>query len=157
MKSTYLPFNATGNGFGKIAQGYVDGAQSQVRFRIVDGETADEASAGTKDSYLASTWKLAKFGDAHVSGAIEAWVDGDATAIPSSDRSLGKSVSGSATPQPNDIKNPKNLTIKLHYYRPDGRLSGIRAWNPTRGKAGICGAWYAESTSGMTIPGIHLP
>ena len=30
MKSTYLPFNATGNGFGKIAQGYVDGAQSQV-------------------------------------------------------------------------------------------------------------------------------
>ena len=53
----------------------------------------------------ASVWKLAKFGDAHVSGAIEAWVDG-AQPDTASDRSSEK-ASPSATPQPNDIKNPK--------------------------------------------------
>ena len=149
MKSTYLPFNATGNGFGKIAQGYVDGAQSQVRFRIVDGETADEASAGTKDSYLASTWKLDKFANAYVDGAIEAWVDGNQPQTVS-DRSPEK-ASPAATPQPNDIKNPKTLTVKLHYYRADGRYQDYDMESDTW-KGWDLWSWYKESTSGMATP-----
>ncbi|MFQ7946246.1 MAG: hypothetical protein ACLRG3_00870 [Bifidobacterium adolescentis] len=86
-----------------------------------------------------------------MSGAIEAWVDGNAARRPSPTDPPEK-ASPAATPQPNDIKNPKTLTVKLHYYRVDGRLPGLRAWSPTPGKAGICGAWYAESTSGMAIP-----
>ena len=90
-------------------------------------------------------WKLAKFGDAHVSGAIEAWVDG-AQPDTASDRSSEK-ASPSAAPQPNDIKNPKNLTIKLHYYRPDGNYQEYSmesdAW-----KGWDLWSWYAESTSG---------
>ncbi len=107
------------NGFGKIAQGYVDGAQSQVRFRIVDGETADPASAGTEDGCLARTWKLDKFANAYVDGAIEAWVDGNQPQTVS-DRSPEK-ASPAATPQPNDIENPKTLTVKLHLYRANSR------------------------------------
>ena len=127
MKSTYLPFNATGNGFGKIAQGYVDGAQSQVRFRIVDGETADEASAGTKDSYLASTWKLDKFANAYVDGAIEAWVDGNQPQTVS-DRSPEK-ASPAATPQPygepvyQEPENPDRQTALLPCRR---QIPGLR-------------------------------
>lgn len=149
MKSTYLPFDATGNGFGKIAQGYVDGTQSQVRFRIVDGETADEASAGTKDSYLASTWKLDKFADAYVDGAIEAWVDGNQPQTVS-DRSPEK-ASPAATPQPNDIKNPKTLTVKLHYYRADGRYQDYDMESDTW-KGWDLWSWYKESTSGVATP-----
>lgn len=148
-KSTYLPFDATGNGFGKIAQGYVDGTQSQVRFRIVDGETADEASAGTKDSYLASTWKLDKFADAYVDGAIEAWVDGNQPQTVS-DRSPEK-ASPAATPQPNDIKNPKTLTVKLHYYRADGRYQDYDMESDTW-KGWDLWSWYKESTSGVATP-----
>lgn len=149
MKSTYLPFDATGNGFGKIAQGYVDGTQSQVRFRIVDGETADEASAGTKDSYLASTWKLDKFANAYVDGAIEAWVDGNQPQTVS-DRSPEK-ASPAATPQPNDIKNPKTLTVKLHYYRADGRYQDYDMESDTW-KGWDLWSWYKESTSGVATP-----
>ena len=145
-KSTYLPFDATGNGFGKIAQGYVDGTQSQVRFRIVDGKTADEASAGTEDSYSASTWKLDKFASAYVDGAIEAWVDGNQPQTVS-DRSPEK-ASPAATPQPNDIKNPKTLTVKLHYYRADGRYQDYDMESDTW-KGWDLWSWYKESTSGV--------
>lgn len=148
-KSTYLPFDATGNGFGKIAQGYVDGTQSQVRFRIVDGETADKASAGTKDSYLASTWKLDKFANAYVDGAIEAWVDGNQPQTVSG-RSPEK-ASPAATPQPNDIKNPKTLTVKLHYYRADGRYQDYDMESDTW-KGWDLWSWYKESTSGVATP-----
>ena len=148
-KSTYLPFGATDNGFGKIAQGYVDGTQSQVRFRIVDGETADEASAGTEDSYLASTWKLDKFANAYVDGAIEAWVDGNQPQTVS-DRSPEK-ASPAATPQPNDIKNPKTLTVKLHYYRADGRYQDYDMESDTW-KGWDLWSWYKESTSGVATP-----
>lgn len=148
-KSTYLPFDATGNGFGKIAQGYVDGTQSQVRFRIVDGKTADEASAGTEDSYLASTWKLDKFANAYVDGAIEAWVDGNQPRTVS-DRSPEK-ASPAATPQPNDIKNPKTLTVKLHYYRADGRYQDYDMESDTW-KGWDLWSWYKESTSGVATP-----
>lgn len=148
-KSTYLPFDATGNGFGKIAQGYVDGTQSQVRFRIVDGETADKASAGTKDSYLASTWKLDKFANAYVDGAIEAWVDGNQPRTVS-DRSPEK-ASPAVTPQPNDIKNPKTLTVKLHYYRADGRYQDYDMESDTW-KGWDLWSWYKESTSGVATP-----
>lgn len=148
-KSTYLPFGATDNGFGKIAQGYVDGTQSQVRFRIVDGETADEASAGTEDSYLASTWKLDKFANAYVDGAIEAWVDGNQPQTVS-DRSPEK-ASPAATPQPNDIKNPKTLTVKLHYYRADGRYQDYDMESDTW-KGWDLWSWYKESASGVATP-----
>lgn len=148
-KSTYLPFGATVNGFGKIAQGYVDGTQSQVRFRIVDGETANAASAGTEDSYLARTWKLDKFDDAYVNGAIEAWVDGSQPQNVS-DRSPEK-ASPAATPQPNDIKNPKTLTVKLHYYRADGRYQDYDMESDTW-KGWDLWSWYKESTSGVATP-----
>ena len=148
-KSTYLPFGATVNGFGKIAQGYVDGTQSQVRFRIVDDKTADEASAGTEDSYLARTWKLDKFANAYVDGAIEAWVDGSQPQS-ASDRSPEKAAPA-ATPQPNDIKNPKTLTVKLHYYRADGRYQDYDMESDTW-KGWDLWSWYKESTSGVATP-----
>lgn len=147
-KSKYLPFGAT-NGFGKIAQGYVNGTQSQVRFRIVDGETDDEASAGTEDSYSASTWKLDKFASAYVDGAIEAWVDGSQPQS-ASDKSPEKAAPA-ATPQPNDIKNPKTLTVKLHYYRADGRYQDYDMESDTW-KGWDLWSWYKESTSGVATP-----
>ena len=148
-KPAYLPFGAAGNGFGKIAQGYVDGAHSQVRFRIVDGETSEDASAGTEDSYSAGTWKLDKFANAYVDGAIEAWVDGNQPQT-ASDRSPEK-ASPAATPQPNDIKNPKTLTIKLHYYRADGRYQDYDMESDTW-KGWDLWSWYKESTSGVAMP-----
>lgn len=148
-KSTYLPFDATGNGFGEIAQGYVDGAHSQVRFRIVDDETSEDASTGTEDSYSAGTWKLDKFANAYVDGAIEAWVDGNQPQTVS-DRSPEK-ASPAATPQPNDIKNPKTLTVKLHYYRADGRYQDYDMESDTW-KGWDLWSWYKESTSGVATP-----
>ena len=143
--ATYIPFESTPTQYGRKASGELDGDLATVHFRIVDGADATGASAGTVERYEASVWKLAKFGDAHVSGAIEAWVDG-AQPDTASDRSLEK-ASPSATPQPNDIKNPKNLTIKLHYYRPDGNYQEYSmesdAW-----KGWDLWSWYAESTSG---------
>lgn len=148
-QAVYISFGATSNGFGKTASGYVDGTQSQVKFRIVDGETATAASNGTEDSYTADVWKLDKFSDAYVNGAIEAWVDGSQPQS-ASDRSPEKAAPA-ATPQPNDIKNPKTLTVKLHYYRADGNYQeydmesdiwkGWDLWN-----------WYKESASGMATP-----
>lgn len=145
---TYLPFDAT-NGFGKIAQGYVDGTQSQVKFRIVDDRTATAASNGTEDSYTAYVWKLDKFADAYVDGAIEAWVDGSQPQTVS-DRSPEK-ASPAATPQPNDIKNPKTLTVKLHYYRADGRYQDYDMESDTW-KGWDLWSWYKESTSGVATP-----
>ena len=143
--ATYIPFESTPTQYGRKASGELDGDLATVHFRIVDGADATGASAGTVERYEASVWKLAKFGDAHVSGAIEAWVDG-AQPDTASDRSSEK-ASPSATPQPNDIKNPKNLTIKLHYYRPDGNYQEYSmesdAW-----KGWDLWSWYAESTSG---------
>lgn len=143
--ATYIPFESTPTQYGRKASGELDGDLATVHFRIVDGADATGASEGTAEQYEASVWKLAKFGDAHVSGAIEAWVDG-AQPDTASDRSSGK-ASPSATPQPNDIKNPKNLTIKLHYYRPDGNYQEYSmesdAW-----KGWDLWSWYAESTSG---------
>ena len=143
--ATYIPFERTPTQYGRKASGELDGDLATVHFRIVDGADATGASAGTAEQYEASVWKLAKFGDAHVSGAIEAWVDG-AQPDTASDRSSEK-ASPSATPQPNDIKNPKNLTIKLHYYRPDGNYQEYSmesdAW-----KGWDLWSWYAESTSG---------
>ena len=148
-QAVYISFGVTSNGFGKTASGYVDGTQSQVKFRIVDGETATAASNGTEDSYTADVWKLDKFSDAYVNGAIEAWVDGSQPQS-ASDRSPEKAAPA-ATPQPNDIKNPKTLTVKLHYYRADGNYQeydmesdiwkGWDLWN-----------WYKESASGMATP-----
>ena len=148
-QAVYISFGVTSNGFGKTASGYVDGTQSQVKFRIVDGETATAASNGTEDSYTADVWKLDKFSDAYVNGAIEAWVDGSQPQS-ASDRSPEKAAPA-ATPQPNDIKNPKTLTVKLHYYRADGNYQeydmesdiwkGWDLWN-----------WYKESASGMVTP-----
>ena len=143
--ATYIPFESTPTQYGRKASGELDGDLATVHFRIVDGADATGASAGTAEQYEASVWKLAKFGDAYVSGAIEAWVDG-AQPDTASDRSSEK-ASPSATPQPNDIKNPKNLTIKLHYYRPDGNYQEYSmesdAW-----KGWDLWSWYAESTSG---------
>lgn len=143
--ATYIPFESTPTQYGRKASGELDGDLATVHFRIVDGADATGASEGTAEQYEASVWKLAKFGDAHVSGAIEAWVDG-AQPDTASDRSSEK-ASPSATPQPNDIKNPKNLTIKLHYYRPDGNYQEYSmesdAW-----KGWDLWSWYAESTSG---------
>lgn len=142
--ATYIPFESTPTQYGRKASGELDGDLATVHFRIVDGADATGASEGTAEQYEASVWKLAKFGDAHVSGAIEAWVDG-AQPDTASDRSSEK-ASPSATPQPNDIKNPKNLTIKLHYYRPDGNYQEYSmesdAW-----KGWDLWSWYAESTS----------
>ena len=144
-RATYIPFESTPTQYGRKASGELDGDLATVHFRIVDGADATGASEGTAEQYEASVWKLAKFGDAHVSGAIEAWVDG-AQPDTASDRSSEK-ASPSATPQPNDIKNPKNLTIKLHYYRPDGNYQEYSmesdAW-----KGWDLWSWYAESTSG---------
>lgn len=148
-QAVYIPFGATPNGFGKTASGYVDGTQSQVKFRIVDDRTATAASNGTEDSYTADVWKLDKFADAYVDGAIEAWVDGNQPRTVS-DRSPEK-ASPAATPQPNDIKNPKTLTVKLHYYRADGRYQDYDMEFDTW-KGWDLWSWYKESTSGVATP-----
>lgn len=148
-QAVYIPFGATPNGFGKTASGYVDGTQSQVKFRIVDDRTATAASNGTEDSYTADVWKLDKFADAYVDGAIEAWVDGNQPRTVS-DRSPEK-ASPAATPQPNDIKNPKTLTVKLHYYRADGRYQDYDMESDTW-KGWDLWSWYKESTSGVATP-----
>lgn len=148
-QAVYIPFGATPNGFGKTASGYVDGTQSQVKFRIVDDRTATAASNGTEDSYTADVWKLDKFADAYVDGAIEAWVDGNQPRTVS-DRSPEK-ASPAATPQPNDIKNPKTLTVKLHYYRADGRYQDYGMESDTWKGWDLWG-WYKESTSGVATP-----
>ena len=144
-RATYIPFESTPTQYGRKASGELDGDLATVHFRIVDDADATGASEGTAEQYEASVWKLAKFGDAHVSGAIEAWEHG-AQPETAADRSSEK-ASPSATPQPNDIKNPKNLTIKLHYYRPDGNYQEYSmesdAW-----KGWDLWSWYAESTSG---------
>lgn len=87
--ATYIPFESTPTQYGRKASGELDGDLATVHFRIVDGADATGASAGTVEQYEASVWKLAKFGDAHVSGAIEAWVDG-AQPDTASDRSSEK-------------------------------------------------------------------
>lgn len=148
-QAVYIRFGATSNGFGKTASGYVDGTQSQVKFRIVDDRTATAASNGTEDSYTAYVWKLDKFDDAYVDGAIEAWVDGSQPQTVS-DRSPEK-ASPAATPQPNDIKNPKTLTVKLHYYRADGRYQDYDMESDTW-KGWDLWSWYKESTSGVATP-----
>lgn len=148
-QAVYIPFGATPNGFGKTASGYVDGTQSQVKFRIVDDRTATAASNGTEDSYTADVWKLDKFANAYVDGAIEAWVDGNQPQTVS-DRSPEK-ASPAATPQPNDIKNPKTLTVKLHYYRADGRYQDYDMESDTW-KGWDLWSWYKESTSGVATP-----
>lgn len=148
-QAVYIPFGATPNGFGKTASGYVDGTQSQVKFRIVDDRTATAASNGTEDSYTADVWKLDKFADVYVDGAIEAWVDGNQPRTVS-DRSPEK-ASPAATPQPNDIKNPKTLTVKLHYYRADGRYQDYDMESDTW-KGWDLWSWYKESTSGVATP-----
>lgn len=148
-QAVYIPFGATPNGFGKTASGYVDGTQSQVKFRIVDDRTAAAASNGTEDSYTADVWKLDKFANAYVDGAIEAWVDGNQPQTVS-DRSPEK-ASPAATPQPNDIKNPKTLTVKLHYYRADGRYQDYDMESDTW-KGWDLWSWYKESTSGVATP-----
>lgn len=67
-----------------------------------------------------------------------------------SDRSPEK-ASPAATPQPNDIKNPKTLTVKLHYYRADGRYQDYDMESDTW-KGWDLWSWYKESTSGMATP-----
>ena len=148
-QAVYIPFGATPNGFGKTASGYVDGTQSQVKFRIVDDGTATAASNGTEDSYTADVWKLDKFADAYVNGAIESWVDGSQPQS-ASDRSPEKAAPA-ATPQPNDIKNPKTLTVKLHYYRADGNYQEYDMESDTW-KGWDLWNWYKESTSGVATP-----
>lgn len=148
-QAVYISFGATLNGFGKTASGYVDGTQSQVKFRIVDDRTAAAASNGTENSYTADVWQLDKFANAYVNGAIEAWVDGNQPQSAS-----GKSpekAAPAATPQPNDIKNPKTLTVKLHYYRADGRYQDYDMESDTW-KGWDLWSWYKESTSGVATP-----
>lgn len=143
--AVYIPFDDAQTRYGKKASKKLPGDLKSVHFRIVDNENATSASAGTAERYEASVWKLAKFGNAYVDGAIEAWVDG---AQPGSASNVSEEkASPAATPQPNDVKNPKNLTVKLHYYRPDGNYQEYNmesdAW-----RGWDLWSWYKESTSG---------
>lgn len=143
--AVYIPFDDAQTRYGKKASEKLPGDLKSVHFRIVDNKNATSASAGTAERYEASVWKLAKFDNAYVDGTIEAWVDG---AQPGSASNVSEEkASPAATPQPNDVKNPKNLTVKLHYYRPDGNYQEYSmesdAW-----KGWDLWSWYAESTSG---------
>ena len=143
--AVYIPFDDAQTRYGKKASKKLPGDLKSVHFRIVDNKNATSASAGTAERYEASVWKLAKFDNAYVDGTIEAWVDG---AQPGSASNVSEEkASPAATPQPNDVKNPKNLTVKLHYYRPDGNYQEYSmesdAW-----KGWDLWSWYAESTSG---------
>ena len=144
-KAVYIPFDDAQTRYGRKASKKLPGDLKSVHFRIVDNENATSASAGTAERYEASVWKLAKFDNAYVDGAIESWVDG---AQPGSASNVSEEkASPAATPQPNDVKNPKNLTVKLHYYRPDGNYQKYNmesdAW-----RGWDLWSWYKESTSG---------
>lgn len=89
----------------------VDGLHGRLRFRLVAGEDATAAAPGTQDEYRASTRD-------QVVGSIEAWIDANGALAQESPESR----SPSATPQPNDQKNPQQLDVTVHYYRPDGEF-----------------------------------
>lgn len=87
----------------------LSGIRSSVRFRVVAGEGAAAAVGGTQPVYEAKAVD-------RVVGSIEAWIDSTGELAQSSPEVREPS----ATPQPNDQKNPQQLQVTVHYYRPDG-------------------------------------
>lgn len=87
----------------------LSGIRSSVRFRVVAGEGALSAVDGTQSVYEAQAVD-------RVVGSIEAWIDSGGALAQSSPEVRAPS----ATPQPNDQKNPQQLQVAVHYYRPDG-------------------------------------
>lgn len=114
LDKRYVPFRSSlTDSFGRTASVDLDGDYRHVTFRVVSSESGDvnaAAVAGTKDSYEAWTNELD-----NTRGTIEVWVDG---ANGQNDPQYAAPASAGTTP--NDQKNPKKITVTIHYYRGDG-------------------------------------
>lgn len=121
LGKTYHAFDKTSDSWGKRMSTTLGGDFTTVNYRIVsaeDGSVDADAVAGTESSYTASVIDK-KEGSvvAKVRGSIEAWADGsDGKSYDSSEESRNPA----SVPTPNDVKNPKQLNVIVHYMRADG-------------------------------------
>ncbi|NMM98635.1 InlB B-repeat-containing protein [Bifidobacterium olomucense] len=121
LGKTYHAFDKTSDSYGKRMTTTLGGDFTTVNYRIVaaeDGSVDADAVAGTNDSYAASVIdKQEGSVVAKVRGSIEAWADGsDGKSYDSSEESRNPA----SVPTPNDVKNPKQLNVIVHYMRVDG-------------------------------------
>ena len=121
LGNRYVPFNSSlRDTFGQTASIDLDGDYRHVYFRVVASESGDvKATAvyGTKDSYEAWTNE-----HDNTRGTIEVWVDG---ANGQNDPTCAAPAANGTTP--NDQKNPKKITVTIHYYRGDGNYQHFDA------------------------------
>ena len=119
LKPEYHGFNATEDSGQRRMSVELSGDFTELHYRVV-GEASASADAipGTKSDYTATVIDKSASGTIEkVRGAIESWLDGsDGTAYDSSEEKRNPAT----TPQPNDVKNPKQLTVIVHYMRADG-------------------------------------
>ncbi|KAB8287288.1 Listeria-Bacteroides repeat domain (List Bact rpt) [Bifidobacterium ramosum] len=118
LNETYYPFDKTEDSDGKRMTAEIDGDHTTLQYRIVASKaTKDKPVDGTMQSYSASVIdKTDGNVVSKVRGSIEAWVDGsDGKDYDSSNEARHPA----SVPQPNDVKNPKKLTITVHYMRAD--------------------------------------
>lgn len=121
LDKQYVPFDSSlKDGFGQTASVDLDGDYRHVSFRVVASESGDvnaTAVDGTKGSYEARTNE-----DDNTRGTIEVWVKG---ANGQNDPTYAAPAANDTTP--NDQKNPKKITVKIHYYRGDGNYQHFDA------------------------------
>ncbi|MBW3092783.1 InlB B-repeat-containing protein [Bifidobacterium sp. 82T10] len=118
---SYHAFDKNADTYGKRMTATIDGDFTTLNYRIVasaDGSVDAAAVAGTSDSYAASVIDETNGSVvAKVRGSIEAWADGsDGKSYDASEESRNPA----SVPTPNDVKNPKKLTVIMHYMRADG-------------------------------------
>lgn len=119
---TYVPFDSTDDSWGRRMTTAINGDVTAVSYRIVDRAAEDAAAVrGTADSYTAQVedgWD----GNARssVRGAVETWVDATAGNPAVAYASSAEKRTPAATPVPNDVKNPAQIEVTIHYLRADG-------------------------------------
>ena len=112
LDKQYVSFDSSlKDSFGQTASVDLDGDYRHVSFRVVSSDSVDATAVdGTKNSYEARTNE-----QDNTRGTIEVWVDG---ANGKNDPTYAAPAANGTTP--NDQKNPKKITVKIHYYRGDG-------------------------------------
>ena len=114
LTKRYVSFDSSlTDTFGQTASIDLDGDFRHVDFRVVSSASGDVNAAavdGTKEDYQAWTNEFD-----NTRGTIEVWVDG---AKGQNDPEYAAPASTGTTP--NDQKNPKKITVTIHYYRGDG-------------------------------------
>lgn len=130
LAAEYHAFNATENDGTKRMTTTLKGDYTKVQYRIVGSDSTDaEAVDGTSNEYDAAVTDY-RSGSvlAKVHGSIESWVEQNVAYDKSSEARKPAS-----NPQPNDVKNPKKLTITVHYMRADANYQEYNldkdAWN----------------------------